>query len=128
MCGTALGFVGIRSMPEGDLWDDKMHKLYRTEVSLCVFYFELEKRHRERWYEKGAFMGYPYFNPPGTQKVNTIEQGHYFVPTAGVEPASVNEVTNLRRWKIKRVVKMGVLVFALVTFAVLACWAMMNAL
>lgn len=71
-------------------------------------------------------MGYPYFNPPGTQKVNTIEQGHYFVPTAGVEPESVNEVVNPKRAKIKKAVKIGVLIVAAVAFVILGCWAIAN--
>lgn len=36
-------------------------------------------------------MGYPYFNPPTTQKVNKIEEGNFFVPTLGVLPESVTE-------------------------------------
>ena len=36
-------------------------------------------------------MGYPYFNPPYLQKVDKIEEGNYFVPSAGIEPESVND-------------------------------------
>lgn len=78
--------------------------------------------------EKGVCMGYPYFNPPGTQKINTIEQGHYFVPTAGVEPDSVKEVENIRWVKIKRTVKVGVLILAVAAFVAIGFWAIMNAL
>ncbi len=73
-------------------------------------------------------MGYPYFNPPGTQKMNTIEQGHYFVPTAGVEPDSVKEVENIRWVKIKRAVKIVAIVLGAVVFVIGGYWAIMNAL
>ena len=52
-------------------------------------------------------MGYPYFNPPGVQKVTTIEQGNFFVPTDGVEPECVKDDFNPRHTKVTKVVKIG---------------------
>ena len=48
-------------------------------------------------------MGYPFFNPPNIQKVNTIEQGNYFVPTDGVTPEQVEDDAYRPSGKLKRI-------------------------
>ena len=94
---------------------------------MCFFLWLYETMPRTA-YEKGVCMGYPYFNPPGTQKVNTIEQGHYFVPTAGIEPESVKEEENIRWVKIKRAVKIVAIVLGAIVFVIGGCWAVVSTL
>ena len=64
-------------------------------------------------------MGFPYFNPPGIQKRNAFERGDWFVPSGGIEPDSVNEELNLRRAKVKKILKITVTVLAVIGFVVL---------
>lgn len=65
-------------------------------------------------------MGFPYFNPPNIQKVNTIEEGNFFVPTNGVEPEAVHEEQSLKAAKAKRIFKIILSVVGAVAFGVLA--------
>lgn len=65
-------------------------------------------------------MGFPYFNPPNIQKVNTIEEGNFFVPTKGVEPEAVHEELSLKAVKVKRILKITLAVVGAVAFGVLA--------
>lgn len=60
-------------------------------------------------------MGYPYFNPPTTQKVNKIEEGNFFVPTLGVMPSSVEDYVP----KSIKVIKTCIYAVAAVTFVIL---------
>lgn len=65
-------------------------------------------------------MGFPYFNPPNIQKINTIEEGNFFVPTEGVEPESVHEEPSLKAAKVKRVLKITLAAVGVIAFAALA--------
>ena len=67
-------------------------------------------------------MGYPFFNPPNTQKVNVIEHGQYFVATKGIEPKSVTEELSSRQRKIRRFVRMGLIALGVAVFVALAWW------
>lgn len=64
-------------------------------------------------------MGYPYFNPPTTQKVNKIEEGNFFVPTEGVLPESVTEEISPARQKRRNAFKIIALIVGLVLFVVM---------
>lgn len=65
-------------------------------------------------------MGFPYFNPPHIQKVNTIEQGNFFVPTKGVEEEELAREMTPRNAKIVKVLKTCGLILGIIAFIVLA--------
>lgn len=64
-------------------------------------------------------MGFPYFNPPHIQKVNTIEAGNYFVPTQGVEELEHARDVSPKRAKIGKIIKTCAIVLALIGFVIL---------
>ncbi len=64
-------------------------------------------------------MGYPYFNPPTTQKVNKIEEGNFFVPTLGVLPSSVTEEYTPAKAKVRKIVKTAIYIAAAVAFVIM---------
>lgn len=64
-------------------------------------------------------MGYPYFNPPGEQKVTTIERGDYFVATGGIEPDSVTKEYSPRKAKFLKAIKITAWVVGVITFVIL---------
>lgn len=65
-------------------------------------------------------MGYPYFNPPYNQKVNKIEEGNFFVTSAGIEPDSVRVDLDVQRDKAIRIVKYAVLALGIVATVILS--------
>ncbi len=64
-------------------------------------------------------MGAPYFNPPHIQKVNTIEQGNFFVPTKGVEEEMLAKEVSAKKAKVMKIVKICALVAGLIAFVIL---------
>ena len=64
-------------------------------------------------------MGFPYFNPPHIQKVNTIEEGNFFVPTKGVEEEELTREVSARKAKAMKVLKICGVVLGMAVFALL---------
>ena len=64
-------------------------------------------------------MGFPYFNPPNIQKVNTIEEGNFFVPTQGVEEEELTREVSRKKAKVLKVLKICGIVLGVAVFALL---------
>ncbi len=64
-------------------------------------------------------MGYPYFNPPGTQKQNMIERGDYFVPTDGSVPETVTREYSPRQVKARKARKIAGWIIGIIVFVLL---------
>lgn len=71
-------------------------------------------------------MGYPYFNPPTTQKVNKIEEGHFFVPTKGVDEEVASEEFETAHTKIRKVIKTIAIILAGAVFITLGALVILD--
>ena len=69
-------------------------------------------------------MGFPYFNPPHIQKINTIEQGNFFVPTKGAEEEELSREMSARKAKTIKVLKICGLILGVVAFIVVGIFVL----
>lgn len=71
-------------------------------------------------------MGYPYFNPPTTQKVNKIEEGNYFVPTKGIDEKVASEDFGTAHTKTRKVIKTIAIILAVAGFIALGAMVILD--